>query len=226
MKLRDIKTEADLAAKFIEYFADKYEIYKEVPTVGGCIDFVAVNPNFRIGVEVKTSLNFKVIEQAFYQRPFFNYTYIAVPGTKGSFALEICKTYGIGVLEYFQTGRRPGYNVSETVRPKINRTPRLITLAEYMKRSVAGSQNDRVTAFQFTVETFVARLRRERNNRMLLKTLIAEEKHHWSTNTTAKNCIYTWCRTGVITEFYIEDGYAILKKPQNDEFSRQNTLTL
>ncbi len=61
-------TEAELAQKFVEYLQDQYELYFEVEGV----DIVAKNGHILIAVEVKTSLNFRVIEQA-YKSKVFNY---------------------------------------------------------------------------------------------------------------------------------------------------------
>lgn len=196
--------ETELAEQFISYFGDEYEIFKEVPTTQGIVDFVAIN-SFRTAIEVKVNLNFDVMEQAFRQKMYFHYCYAAVPEKKNDFSKQICKMLGIGLLECSDFGR-----IHETVKPAFNRNPWPVHFAEYMKRSVAGSQSNRMTAFKATIELIVKEL--QWRDGQPLKDLISDVKHHWGSNTTAKNCIYQWCRKGVIKEFRIEGGKIFLNK--------------
>lgn len=211
-------SEADLAKHFINYFSDAYEIYQEVPCYG-IIDFVAMGCGVKIGVEVKQTLNFKVIEQAVNNIPYLNYSYIAVPSAKGperNFAYKICKSFGVGVLEYYPDSMYRIYGiknpclVKEVLKPSLNRKPsRPLELKEWMKRSIAGSVNDRMTQFKYTIET-ISRKLSDNRGKMLLKEVLKDDKYHWHTITSARSCIKTWCYSGVIKEFRFEDGYLIL----------------
>jgi hypothetical protein len=137
--------ESDLALKFIEFFNEGYEIYNEVSAGGSTVDFVAYSHPIKIGVEVKLTFSLKVIEQAFYNKNYFNYVYVAVPkGKHRHFVYMICEKLNVGVLEYDEKRKF----VYEAIKPKINRKVSHVKLEDYMKRSVAGSQSDRITAFR------------------------------------------------------------------------------
>lgn len=195
--------ESELAKHFIDYYSDAHEIFCEVPAYS-IIDFVARTGNITIGVEVKTTMNFKVIEQAYNNIAFFNYVYVAVPHKIHDFSLRICQEFGIGVLFY-------GFGkVIEVVRPKLNRKPFKPKLLDYMKTSVAGSQNDRMTAFKWSIKQIVEVLRRKDGQK--IEHVLEAIKHHWSNNTSARSCIYQWCRKGVITEFRLENGSVYLNR--------------
>lgn len=210
--------ETELAEKFIEYFSDNYEIYKEVPACG-IIDFVAKSDNTTIAVEVKLSLNFDVIEQANRNKGYCDYSYIAVPCPKSThFGYQICKMLGIGVIVFDEWG-----NIHEKVNPIKNRHNRYfkLKLEPYMMRSVAGSKNDRMTEFKVTIENIVQYIKRHPD--CTLKECLENTKYHWSNFSGAKSCIYQWIKNGVITEFRLENGILKLndfnKIEKNDVFS-------
>ena len=122
--------ETELAEHFINYFSD-HDIYKEVP-YAGLIDIVAVKGIITTSIEVKCLLNFDVIEQAVKNIRCSNYSYIAVPMPKSkSFAYQICKNMGIGVLGLTVNGR--ALNVIELVKPKLNRKATKLKLETWMK---------------------------------------------------------------------------------------------
>jgi len=209
--------ETDLALKFIDYFNDTYEVYKEVPTGYGTIDMVAVSGNIRIGVEVKLMLNFKVIEQAYYNKLYFHYTYVAVPkGKQRHFVYMICRQLNIGVLEYNEkTGE-----IVEEVSPKLNRKAVKIEFKDYMKQSVAGSQNDRITAFRNTINCIVKSLHRHDGREM--KEVLESVTYHWNKLSTAKASLHKWCTKGVIKEFTIKDGKLYLTDYGREYYKKIN----
>jgi hypothetical protein len=195
--------ETELAEKFIAYFSD-FEIYKEVPAAG-IIDFIVKNGIISMAVEVKLSLNFEVIEQANRNKYYCDYSYIAVPmPKKKGFAFDICAMLGIGVLTYDVFG------VKEIVKPTRNRRHKFyaIELKDYMKRSVAGSQNDRMTPFKATIENMVRYI--EMYPGCTLKQCLENVDFHWSNISSAKACVYKWITEGVIKEFRIENNVLIL----------------
>ena len=176
--------ESELAQFFIDYFNDGYEIFKEVPA-GGFIDFVAKHGNLTIAVEVKLSLNFDVIGQAFENKRYCNYSYIAIPYTKTKhFGFQICRMHGIGVLMTDQN-----YHVREYVKPIFIRHREsnkwlLSMLKPYMKESVAGSQNDRITAFGNTVNLITAYV--QRHPGCSIADCLKNIDHHYASLSGAK----------------------------------------
>lgn len=199
--------ETELAEKFIEYFGDA-EIYKEVPG-SGIIDFIVVMKPIIISVEVKLSLNFDVIWQAYKNIAYANYSYIAVPYThKKSFAYKVCRDYGIGVLTYNKNSLSE--NIHESVKPRLNRSIYKLKLKPYMMRSVAGSQNERMTPFKNTIENMVTYIRRHPD--CSLSDCLNNIEYHWGSFSGAKSCVYAWIRDGVIKEFRIENGKLFLNQ--------------
>lgn len=203
--------ESELALKFIEFFNDQYEVYKEVPVAGSIVDFVAATDLIKIAVEVKLEFGLKVIEQAFYHRTYFNYSYVAVPKAKRGhsrhFIYKICRDLEIGVLEYNEISDE----ILEAVKPKLNRRKSKVKLLDYMKESVAGSQYDRITAFSNTIREIVNYLKRRQDGEKM-DVVLNSVNFHWNTLSSAKSCIYQWCRKGVITEFRLENGRLYLIK--------------
>lgn len=219
--------ETELAQHFIDYFAG-CEIYPEVP-YGGIIDFIAVMGIIRTAVEVKVNFNFKVFEQAVRNTRCCNYSYIAVPYTRDDhFRKDLCRKYGVGLL-YFVKNPFSGEagSVMEIVAPVLHRKIEAVKLEEYMKQSVAGSQNDRVTAFGNTVNTVTQYLQRNTTKSPTgygsapIAEVLKQVKHHYGTNSSAKRCIAEMCRAGVIKDFTFEKGILKLTEktnPKNPNF--------
>lgn len=207
-------TEVELAQKFIDYFNDDgYEVYKEVPS-NGIIDIVAKSGNITVAIEVKVRLSFEVIEQAYRHLGYTTYVYVAVPHTKGSFAHHICSQLGIGVLEYNPNQYYGVTPITQIVKPKIFRKSKFLKLKleEWMKQSVAGSQNDRQTAFKNTISEMVKYIKRHPG--CTLTDCLKNVDFHWSNITSAKGCVYQWIQKGIIKEFRLEKG--ILKLNNHD----------
>lgn len=199
--------EFELADKFIEYFNDGYEVYKEVPAMG-IIDIVAKSGPIIIAVEVKMNMNLAVIEQAWNNRIYANYSYVAIPQPqKRNFGYDVCNWHGIGVLEWSNVG-----GVVQSARATFNRKIYPPKLADYMKLSVAGSKNDRVTAFKNTINNIVSYL--ERHNGAKLGDTLKIIEHHWGSFNGAKSCVYHWVKTGVIKEFSIKKGCLYLNNKE------------
>jgi len=214
--------ETELAKYFIDYFSC-YDLYFEVD-YGRCVDIVAINDKISIAVEVKTSFNFKVLEQATDNCKRFNYAYIAVPEFKDDwFQKRLCKDYGIGLLllksnkeSCFdkETEKITYSNVSrveEVVAAKLNRHAsrnKLIPyLHEFSKTSIAGSKSGdggKITAFGITVDNLERYV--ERYKGCTIKEAVENISHHYSTNKAACASIYSWIRTGVIKGVRYEDG--------------------
>lgn len=201
--------ETEICEAVIQYFEPLYEVFKEVPCYGGYIDIVAKSGKITIGIEAKCTLSFAVIEQAKRTQPFVNYSYIAVPHHKASFAHTICRDYGIGIISYHPVSKQ----ITEIVKPRMMRTKQYgrlckLTLLDYMKQSEAGSQNNRKTAFSNTIDEMVKHIKRHPG--CTLKECLESVHFHWSSLSSAKGCVYQWIQKGVITQFKLENGKLFL----------------
>jgi hypothetical protein len=185
-----------------------YTVYKEVSISGGgskrC-DIYAVkdtepNKGFTIVIEVKTTFNIKVIEQAFNWRSHAHMSYVAVPKSKNGrddryFARKICETFGVGVMEVNMTKEESEI----TVRADINKSPKPPTVYEEQKESVAGnSNNDFVTPFKITVQRIINFLKNQKS--MPLLTVMRSIDHHYTNDKVAAVTIKKRIDLNVIPE--------------------------
>lgn len=221
--------ESDIAKHFIDYFNEMgYEVFPEVPIrYGGVVDFFAVQKPVYIAVEVKTDFNLKVLEQAIRNKEQAHYSYIAVPQSHSNKVMKemLCKDYGVGLLTASGLNlSKVCYGVNEQVKARLNRKIKPPELHDWMKKSVSGSQNERVTAFGNMVASILHEInnpsfRLRDSNTNIRKagdpiTLEFAFKHcigsYYKTLTAARSNIYQWCRTGVIKDFYLERGMIYL----------------
>lgn len=221
-------TEAQLALKFIAHFSD-FDIYKEVPA-GGICDIVVDMGRAKVGIEVKTSLSFDVLYQAYERRPFFHYVYIAVPVKTAIHraAKLFCEQHGIGVLGYKERPGMYGHSddapdkgiITEHIKPRLNRKPLRVMLHEYMKRSEAGSQNNRITSFGYFVESFEETVKRwpGLNPKDIFDKLTYR---HYLSLSSFKSCVTGYCRSGVIKNVIFEGGKFYIK-PNDKEETKAN----
>lgn len=79
------------------------EVYAEVID----IDVVGIKGSYDVAVELKTSLNWKVIEQAIERSRIADYTYIGVPHSEtiNYVALDTVKRYNLGLITVGKSGR-------------------------------------------------------------------------------------------------------------------------
>jgi len=207
--------ETDLAKHFVEYLSC-YDLYYEVECSSGRVDIVALNGKVRMAFEVKNNFNFKVLEQAINNKPYFHYSYIAVPNFRRSgIQLDLCKDYGLGLL-VCNAFEWMGGNVEQWVPAKLNRNPddkfSRIQLTEANKRNtpgMAGSEAGRMTPFRQTVENLVRHVKR--NPECTLKEAIENIDHHYYSFAGARSSIYQWLRNGVITELKLVNGKLYLQ---------------
>ncbi|CAG5001645.1 hypothetical protein DYBT9275_02711 [Dyadobacter sp. CECT 9275] len=193
------QSEQELAKDFIAFFQDQ-DMYFEVPVAGGIIDIVVKTDLIITAIEVKTCFNFAVLEQAIRNKRFAHYSYIAVPkGNKRWFQEQVCKDYGVGLLESWN-----GY-VSEIVRPKLNRKVVRISIEQYHKESVAGSQNERMTAFKnFVKQLQLMAIRYPAG--IEFNDIFKTGYSHYSSVSSLKSCVSQYVSRGIITGIKIENG--------------------
>lgn len=204
-------TEADLALRFIDYFSD-FDIYKEVPGGGGVIDIVAAKGIIRVGIEVKVQLSFEVIEQAYQARRQVHYAYAAAPVKHIHPAQKrLCLHLGIGVLAY-----KNGL-IIEIVKPQLNRRPSNIFLHDYMKRSQAGSQSDRMTAFGYFVECFTTIVAKHPNGITVQEVWDVLEFRHYRNLSLFKSATVKWVNKKVIKNIEFYKGKFIYIQPQKEQ---------
>lgn len=221
-------TEAQYALKFIDYFAE-FDIYKEVPGGGGIIDIVAEKTRIRTAIEVKVHLSFEVIWQAYQARSQCHYAYAAVPVKSWRLhpAQEaLCRHYGIGVLGFMElkhswnnynpkvhAAKVEGkFDIKEIIAPTFNRHARKIFLHDYMKRSQAGSQSDRMTAFSYFVECFTTVVARHPDGIEFKKCFEELAFKHYRNVSLFRNAAAKYCQTGVIKNIDFIAGKFLYKK--------------
>jgi len=201
--------EKELAKYFIDYLSC-YDLYFEIPMLK--VDIVAKHNNILMAFEVKTSLNFRVIEQAAYNYNWFNYSYICVPWAQNmNFAKRVCSLFGIGILTIHVSGNMAWGDVNEYLKPVLNRSAhslkRNIKLPEYSKRSIAGasgSDGTTITPFKITVENIVEYIKK--NPDPTIKEVFENVETHYHSFSSARSSLYQWVRNGVIKEFYFDNG--------------------
>ena len=232
--------ESDIAKDFITYFSEMcYDVFPEVHVCGGIVDFYAYLYPTAIAVEVKTEFNFKVLEQAINNKKHSHYSYIATPFSNSNLnaKMTFCEDYGVGWLALRNKQIRPTQThasdyIDEIIKPKLNRTIAKPKLEDWMKQSVAGSQNDRVTPFQNMVASIVKEINeprwimRDKGRKAGDPITIDYAFEHcmnkyYGSLTAAKRNIYQWCRTGVIKEFRLEKGMIILGSWDSVHYSKE-----
>lgn len=201
--------EAELAKNFIYYLQDSFDLYYEANN----IDIVGINGKILIGVEVKTSLSFKVIEQAWNNRNLVHYSYVAVPWVKNSqFKYDICAMFGIGVLT-FRPYNRTFWDVREELKPKLVRHAHTKWFKPHpnLKRSKPGSPSGPgiVSAFNITVENIEKHVARHPG--CTIKELFNGINHHYSGLSSMRGCIYKYIRDGVINNIEVENSKLYIK---------------
>ena len=211
--------EKELAKYFIDYLSC-YDLYFEIPMLN--VDIVAKHNNILMAFEVKTSLNFRVVEQAAHNYNWFNYSYICVPWSRNmNFAKQVCSLFGIGILTIHVSGNMAWGDVHEYLKPVLNRSAhslkRSIKLPEYSKRSIAGasgSDGTTITPFKITVENIVNYIKK--NPDPTIKEVFENVETHYGSFSSAKSSLYQWIRAGIIKDFYFDKGIVKLNNDRLD----------
>jgi len=209
------KTEQELGKKAVEYLNDrKWEVYQEVVCPAGVADIVAVQGKIKWAIECKLSLSLAVIGQAVRHCPYFHYVSIAVPYSNSrseksvAVAKEFLRWKGIGLFRFCNSDYG-WYDQPLSLSPKLNRKAmaHLIKLYDEQKDTVgAGSANGgHFTPFKKTSSEIqrIVKL----NPGIILKDLIEQAGHHYGSDSTAKQCIKHYIKTGIIENIKMErDG--------------------
>lgn len=106
--------EAKLAEPTFNYFKSKgYKLYAEYSIYFRPVDFIAYKKDSLIAIELKTSLNKKVIQQACSCKSSVDLVYVVVSTNPNKSSLEICKKNGIGVISI-------KHEIKELIKPSID----------------------------------------------------------------------------------------------------------
>jgi len=202
--------ESDLAEIVINHYNDIFEVFPEVPSMNGITDIILKDINIYTAIEVKKSFSFDVLEQAIRNKRIAHYSYIAVPNfNKIGFRKQLCSDYGIGLITI---NTDFNYNqISLVQTATLNRHIVKPRLAQWMKRSVSGSKNDRVTAFTIMLEEIEHKLRRLGGTADFDK-VYDETVSTYSTIQSAKQTLRNHVRNGVVKTFRFEGNKIILNK--------------
>lgn len=191
--------ESDLAEIVIDWLEKQHwDVYQEVPVIGGVADILAVRNNLVWIIETKTSMSFSVMNQAYHRTA--HYRSIAVPSSPTrdrNFQERIAKLYlGIGILTIDKRK-----NINESVQPKLmreyhNQAKNIIKklIPEYKTYAKAGTNSGSYyTPYKQTIDSIKFFLSRHPNS--TLKEIIAfltgsnGHRHHYSSVNSAKTCL-------------------------------------
>jgi hypothetical protein len=213
--------EQKFAQAVVEWLtAGGWEVYQEVVTYCGRCDIVAVKGPIRWAIEVKTSLNLAVLDQARQNVAWFHHSSIAVPAPARSLhstprswglAHALAKQLGFGVIRIVLADAE-GYRCSreqqikQDVLPRLNRRPGMVKLHEEQKTwcAAGSSSGGHYTRFQRTVRDLTRYV--ERNPGIGLKDAIKGTDHHYASIASATGAISKMIRGGVIEGLRLDNG--------------------
>lgn len=182
-----IQTEEQLAEKAVALLeSDGWTVYQEVKDGGSgrTVDIYGKRHNLFWAVEVKRSFTLKLIEQAAKWEGRANFISVAVPTYKSNFPAEVCRRFGIGVLEFF------GADLwRENVRPKLHRHIHpLTTFPEQITYAKAGNNRRKsYTPYTGTRDRVIAFV--TANPGCTLTQILDNINTHYGTLGTARSCI-------------------------------------
>jgi len=202
--------EEELALYVVKHFENLgYEVYKEVALFGGGsikADIYCQKNGETISIETKMGMGLKVIEQAWRWRMNANFSYICCPYKRNadySFALEICRDHGIGVIFFHKNG-----HLEVKVYPTLNEDPDNPKLYEEQKDSVAGNgRSEFVTPFKLTCKQLIDYIT-VKGGKVGVKEAIRNIKHHYANENSAESCLKKMVRLNVI------EGVKLVKDPK------------
>lgn len=222
-------TEADIAAPVIAWLREEgWGVHQEVRVHGGgnVADIVAVNAGLIWAIEVKRSLSFAVMEQAWEWSDYAHRVSVAVPRkeqrhygrNKGSRLQEwVMRKLGVGLLIVTNPVWSKAPRVEEAVPCTKMRIKRLRAkdrgvFIQDMRRALANHEPDFAAAgtpsgkvwspFQGTVRAAVSYVKHRPG--CTLKELVEGIDHHYASDSGARQCLSRYVQTGVIKELRID----------------------
>lgn len=209
--------EEDFAATLVSWLrANKWEVYQEVECHrhGSIADIVAVQGAAIWVVETKLAYSAELLWQATGWLDCANYVSVCVPTTgRGNERRRLfdryCRQNGIGLLvarnEYhgFGDGPREQYDFNEEIRPEFRRWPTMRrqmgdSLTEQHKTyaKAGNAKGLRYTPWKATCDA--VRRSVEEKPGISMKECIDGIKHHYSSNSCARNSMAKWIKLGKV----------------------------
>jgi hypothetical protein len=206
--------ETDLGKTIVLWLqSEGWDVYQEVQPHGGRVaDVVAVRSGILIVIELKTSLTFELLDQVLGWKAYAHHVYAAVPRAKGDgrrMAYRVFGEHGIGVIELdrnafasIDNGDSFRSHVRTVAAPALNRKAYVARIRDSLRPehktfALAGSaRGGHFTEFKATCD----RLRGYVNTSpgTTLKDAIAEVKHHYATDASARVHLAKLILSGVV----------------------------
>lgn len=158
------------------------QVYAEVND----LDVVGKHGNVYIGIEMKTSLNFKVIEQAVNRKSLVDYMFILVPRPKNPhryFVLNWLKQLDIGLMYYDDERHRRTIVIQHW--GKRQRSSKRYKIADYINDeihlvNVGGSKGgETLTTYKLTIDKIKAHLYFS-NDWQSIEDILSKVETHYS----------------------------------------------
>ena len=203
MKKQKIK-ETDLAFIITQYLkSSNRELFAEVQCWGGTITDLVVRENkLTSAIEFKTSFGLAVIAQAVHNKKYYSYSYVAVPKCKVTFAHQVCKDYGIGIIQADLNKVKPSVQI--VLPAKLNEKVKPAKLRDFQKLNQAGVQSDRITSFKYFVQSVEDQLTINENGMTHIELFRSCYKHYLSHH-NLKNALLQYIKEGVIKRVEYRD---------------------
>lgn len=225
----EFENEEKLASVIVDYLKDfEWEVYQEVQLGDGgpIIDIVGTRgPLLRV-VECKLSLSTALLEQAIRISPWAHYTHVATPSLRTRKGHHACKTLlryeGIGYLtargSYYE---EDVYTIREDVPPLFRRTAVTECIRRHLNEKqktwapAGNATGSRYTPFRDTCERWKRFVKN--NPGCTLKQVVEHEKHHYSSDSTAKTVMVKWILSGVVRGIVIKEGKPLKLYPSEEK---------
>jgi hypothetical protein len=203
-------SEEDFASSVVAWLKDQHwVVYQEVePHRSGSIaDIIAVQGAVVWIVETKLSFNPEVLWQATQWAQHAHYVSVAVPSLgrrneRFRMLERYCRQNGIGVLVP-STYDQKEYDFSEEVEPEFVRKPGMLDRVknslrpEHLTYAKAGNADGRrYTPWKATCDA--VRRKVEETPGITMKDCIDGMKHHYSSNSCARNSMAKWIDAGKV----------------------------
>ena len=203
-----LSSEKELCERFIEAHPRREHLFFEVDMPRGRADIVHKEHTIVTIYEAKLSLSIDLLEQCINRKDYCHYIYAVIPYSirrRNSFLHKVFEDYGIGTIIVHDHDRYEGKirPLEEIKKPKLNRSPKAITLYEENKTEIAGLKHAGITPFGIMVRKIKETL--EWKSPQKIDTVF-EQQSYYGTLKQFKSNIYQWIRVGVITGIKMEKG--------------------